>query len=234
MSTRLLLSRSDRPASGSGDPEGPAGPRTRPRIASKRVLDLAIAVPSLLLLAPLMLMVAVVVRLTSPGPVLLRQTRIGRHERPFTMLKFRTMHIDADDLAHREFNRLELLGELDVGDGVYKLKDDERITPVGRFLRRFSIDELPQLLNVLRGEMSIVGPRPSLPWEVELYGPEQRRRQEVLPGMTGLWQVSGRNRLSMPEMLALDVAYVEQYSLRLDLAILLRTPWAVLFDDSVR
>lgn len=234
MPTRLIVSSSERPAPGSGDPDRRAAPRACPSFAGKRALDLVITVPALLLFAPLLLVVAAVVHLTSPGPALLRQTRIGRHGHPFTMFKFRTMHVDADDRAHREFNRLELLGELDIGDGVYKLEDDERITSVGRFLRRFSIDELPQLLNVLRGEMSIVGPRPSLPWEVELYTPEERRRQEVLPGMTGLWQVSGRNRLSMPQMLALDVAYVEQCSRRLDLAILLHTPWAVLFGDGVR
>ena len=136
----------------------------------------------------------------------------------------------------REMNARELRGEgaLDCADGVYKPKDDPRVTPAGRWLRRYSIDELPQLLNVLRGEMSLVGPRPSLPWEVELYTPEQRRRHGCLPGMTGLWQVSGRTRLSMIEMLELDLMYIRTRSLALDLRILARTPAAVLLDRTVR
>jgi lipopolysaccharide/colanic/teichoic acid biosynthesis glycosyltransferase len=230
----MIVSRSERPARGRGDTEDRAPTQVGRSLAGKRVRDLAIALPALLLLAPLLLIAAAAVRLTSPGPALLRQTRIGRHERPFTMFKLRTMRVDADDRASREFNQRELLGELDTVDGVFKLQDDPRITRVGGFLRRWSIDELPQLFNVLRGDMSLVGPRPSLPWEVALFTPEQRRRHEALPGMTGLWQVSGRSRLSMPEMLALDLLYVEQHSLRLDLAILLRTPRAVLFDDATR
>jgi lipopolysaccharide/colanic/teichoic acid biosynthesis glycosyltransferase len=152
------------------------------------------------------------------------------------MLKLRTMHVGRDDSEHRDLNKRELLGDPGARaiDGVFKPQHDSRITAVGRFLRRFSIDELPQLFNVLKGEMSLVGPRPSLPWEVELYSMEQRRRHQCVPGITGLWQVSGRNSLSMPEMLALDVAYVEQQSLLLDLKILLRTPYAVLFDRSAR
>ena len=200
------------------------------------MLDLVIAVCALLVAAPVMLAAAAVVRLTSPGPALYRQTRIGQGEQPFTILKLRTMRIDSDDHVHRRFNTRELLGApcAETSDGVFKLEDDARITPIGRFLRRFSIDELPQLFNVIRGDMSLVGPRPSLPWEVELYTPEQRRRHDCPPGITGLWQVSGRNRLSMPEMLALDVVYLERRSLRLDLWILLRTPSAVVFDDSAR
>jgi lipopolysaccharide/colanic/teichoic acid biosynthesis glycosyltransferase len=183
-----------------------------------------------------MLMAVILIRLTSRGPALYRQTRIGLGERPFTMLKLRTMRIDGDDAAHRALNMRELLGDPDAGtsDGAFKLEHDPRITPVGRFLRRFSIDELPQLFNVMSGDMSLVGPRPSLPWEVELYTPEQRRRHACMPGITGLWQVSGRNRLSMPEMLALDVAYLERRSLLLDIRILLRTPYALLFDSTAR
>jgi lipopolysaccharide/colanic/teichoic acid biosynthesis glycosyltransferase len=196
---------------------------------AKRALDLALATLALVVSAPVMLIAAGLVRLSSPGPVLFRQVRIGRGERPFTMLKLRTMYVDSDERASREFNTCELLGEAEPdSDGVFKLENDPRIVPVGRFLRRYSIDELPQLLNVLRGEMSLVGPRPSLPWEVELYSPEQRRRHECLPGLTGLWQVSGRNRLSMPQMLPLDLEYVERRSLRLDLWILWRTLPAVL------
>jgi lipopolysaccharide/colanic/teichoic acid biosynthesis glycosyltransferase len=146
------------------------------------------------------------------------------------------MYLDADDAPLRQMNIRELLGDTNAGtsDGVFKLEADRRITKVGRLLRRFSLDELPQLFNVLRGEMSLIGPRPLFPWEVELFTPEQRKRHECLPGITGLWQVSGRNRLSMPEMLALDLVYARSRSLRLDLWILCRTPGAVLFDRSVR
>jgi lipopolysaccharide/colanic/teichoic acid biosynthesis glycosyltransferase len=183
-----------------------------------------------------MIGVAVLIRLTSRGPALMRQIRIGQNERPFTMFKFRTMYLDADDAPLRQMNVRELSGDPEPGtsDGVFKLQADRRITKLGRLLRRFSVDELPQLFNVLRGEMSVVGPRPSLPWEVELFTPEQRRRHECRPGITGLWQVSGRNRLSMPEMLALDLVYVRSKSLALDLRILCRTPRAVLFDKTAR
>jgi lipopolysaccharide/colanic/teichoic acid biosynthesis glycosyltransferase len=202
----------------------------------KRLLDIVLATSGLILLAPLMLLVAALVRSTSPGPVLFRQIRVGLHEQPFVMLKFRTMRDGCAEAPLREMNLAELRGSADPGtrDGVFKLEDDPRVTAVGRFLRRFSIDELPQLFNVLRGEMSLVGPRPALPWEVELFTREQRCRHACVPGMTGLWQVSGRNHLSMPDMLALDLRYVERRSMLLDLRILLRTPLVVLFDTSVR
>jgi lipopolysaccharide/colanic/teichoic acid biosynthesis glycosyltransferase len=223
------------PGRGPHDAAALGDPTTNQRRA-KRVLDLVVACPLLLLCAPLMIGVAALIRLTSRGPALIRQIRIGQHERPFTMFKFRTMYLDADDGLLRQMNIRELLGDTKAGtsDGVFKLEADRRVTKVGRHLRRLSVDELPQLFNVLRGEMSVVGPRPSLPWEVELFTPEQRRRHECLPGMTGLWQVSGRNRLSMPEMLALDLDYARSQSLRLDLWILCRTPGAVLFDRTVR
>jgi lipopolysaccharide/colanic/teichoic acid biosynthesis glycosyltransferase len=186
--------------------------------------------------APILLAAAAWIRVTIRGPSLFCQTRIGRNGHPFTMFKLRTMYLGCDDVRQREINSQEILGEGGcVGrDGIFKLDNDPRITPVGRFLRRYSIDELPQLFNVLRGEMSLVGPRPSLPWEVELYTAEQRQRHDCLPGLTGLWQVSGRNRRSMQEMLALDVAYAKSRSARLDLWILLRTPYAVLFGRDTR
>jgi len=138
-----------------------------------------------------------------------------------------------DDSAFREFNTRELRGELNLtSDGVLKLENDARLLPMSRFLRHFSIDELPQLVNVILGDMSLVGPRPCLPWEVELFTPEQRRRHDVLPGMTGLWQVSGRNRLKMQQMLALDLIYVEQRSFLLDLKILWWTVPAVLLGQT--
>jgi lipopolysaccharide/colanic/teichoic acid biosynthesis glycosyltransferase len=169
------------------------------------------------------------VRLSSPGSALIRQVRTGQGGSPFLMLKLRTMYIDKDDTAFREFNTRELLCTGSPNEnGIFKLGDDARILPIGHFLRRYSIDELPQLLNVLRGEMSIVGPRPAFPWEVELFTPVQRRRHDALPGMTGLWQVSGRNRLSMQQMLELDLTYVENWSLLLDIRIICKTFPAVL------
>jgi len=184
----------------------------------------------------MMLLIAAAVRLTSRGPALFRQERVGLRGEPFTMLKFRSMVVDNDDSAHRELCTRQLLGEEDSSaeDGVYKLEDDPRVTPVGRWLRRLSLDELPQLINVVRGDMSIVGPRPALQWEVDLYRPEHLRRLAVRPGITGLWQVSGRNRLSMLEMLDLDVRYVNEWSFWEDVRILLATPSALLRGDGAR
>lgn len=211
-------------------------PANRNLRLSKRILDMTAACLALALLSPVMLMAALLIKVTSPGPILFRQTRIGQAERPFAMLKLRTMRVGGDDRAQRELNKRELLGDPSAraNDGIYKLQHDPRITGIGRFLRRFSIDELPQLINVLKGDMSLVGPRPSLPWEVELFSIDQRRRHHCLPGITGLWQVSGRNALSMIEMLQLDVEYVERQSLALDIWILLRTPYTVLFDRGAR
>lgn len=201
-------------------------------VRRKRMMDVILAGLALCAAAPLLFAAAAAVRMTSEGPAIFRQTRIGAGEVPFILLKLRTMQVDCDDREHRAMNMREILGlnppQGDVSAADYKLdRRDPRITTVGRVLRRFSIDELPQLINVLKGEMSLVGPRPSLPWEVELYTPEQRRRHVCQPGITGLWQVSGRNSLSMPEMLALDLIYVNTRSMRLDLSILLRTPLAV-------
>jgi lipopolysaccharide/colanic/teichoic acid biosynthesis glycosyltransferase len=188
---------------------------------AKRTLDVVVASVALVALAPLFAIVAFRIARTSPGPVLFRQTRIGYRREPFTILKFRTMVADNDDAAHRAFVAAQL-GRLPSAGGSGVL-DDARITPLGARLRRTSIDELPQLLNVLRGEMSMVGPRPCLPWEVPLFEPRDHRRFEVKPGLTGLWQVSGRNELSMRDALDLDVEYVRRHSTRLDLWILLRT-----------
>ena len=205
--------------------------------AVKRLIDVTLALLALLLALPFLLLVALLVWLSSPGPVLYRQTRIGRGGRPFQMLKFRSMYADADDRIHREMNLRELQGDcepLGTADGLFVLAHDPRITPLGHWIRRYSIDELPQFINVLRGEMSLVGPRPSLTWEVELFTPEQCRRHTCLPGITGLWQVSDRYRLSIPEMLALDLHYVETRSLKLDVWILWRTPAAILSSRSAR
>ncbi len=196
---------------------------------AKRALDITVSLVLLVALAPVLLAIAIAVRLTSPGPALFRQTRVGFAEQPFTILKFRTMVADNDPSIHRELVTAMLNGSIGPSDegldgtGKYKLADDPRITGVGRFLRRTSMDELPQLINVLRGEMSLVGPRPSLYYEVGEYTPRQRLRAMSVPGMTGLWQVEGRSDLHMHEALELDLTYVETCSLGEDLKLLART-----------
>ncbi len=172
---------------------------------SKRILDLALVLPLLVLTAPLLACIAVWIKLDSRGPVLFHQTRVGQGGRLFSILKFRTMVVDAEQR------------------GYYTAEHDPRITRCGALLRRTSLDELPQLLNILRGEMSVVGPRPTLPYQVEQYTPRQRRRLAVKPGVTGWAQVNGRNRLSWPQRIERDVWYVEHQSLWLDLRILART-----------
>jgi exopolysaccharide biosynthesis polyprenyl glycosylphosphotransferase len=194
----------------------------------KRASDILIAAAALALLAPVWLAVALLIKLDSRGPVLYRQERVGMDGRIFLFLKFRTMRAGADDREHREYQRRYIQGQPDtnLGDSlrpVYKLHTDPRVTRVGRALRRASLDELPQLLNVLRGDMSVVGPRPPIPYEVEAYELWHRKRLDMKPGMTGLWQVSGRNRLSFDEMVRLDLFYIENWSLWLDLKIMLRT-----------
>jgi lipopolysaccharide/colanic/teichoic acid biosynthesis glycosyltransferase len=195
--------------------------------ATKRLFDLVVSATALVLLLPLLALIALAVKLTSPGPVLYRQTRVGEGGQPFDLLKFRTMQTGAGDETHRAYVAALIRGEAARQGGVFKLADDPRITPVGRWLRRLSLDELPQLMNVLRGEMSLVGPRPPLPYEVELYDERARQRLSVLPGVTGLWQVSGRNRLTFGEMVELDLQYIARWSPWLDLAIVARTPLAL-------
>ncbi len=188
----------------------------------KEVFDRAVAAFALLALSPLMLAVAAVVRATSPGPALFKQVRVGKEGREFVCYKFRTMIVDAERLR----DQLEHLNEK--SDGVlFKIRRDPRITPVGRFLRKCSLDELPQLINVLTGDMSLIGPRPPLPEEVAQYTDEVRHRLAVKPGVTGLWQVSGRSMLSWDESVRLDLSYVENWSPQMDAMILLRTTSAV-------
>lgn len=203
---------------------------------TKRMLDVTLAGVVLVILSPLLLVLGVLIRMTSRGPALFRQERVGVDRRPFTILKLRTMVVDNDDRAHRELNTRELLGACDpeTSDGVFKLESDPRITAIGGWLRRLSLDELPQLVNVVRGDMSIVGPRPALQWEVDLYQPRHLRRLVVRPGITGLWQVSGRNQVSMLEMLDLDLRYVEEWSPALDLQIMAMTPGVLLRGDGAR
>jgi lipopolysaccharide/colanic/teichoic acid biosynthesis glycosyltransferase len=203
---------------------------TVPRLGEetvKRVLDVALALALFVVAGPVLLLLCCLVRLTSAGPAFFRQERVGRNMRPFTMLKLRSMYVGNDDRAHRAY----VTGMLSAakGDtsarngGLFKLVGDRRVTPVGSWLRRTSLDELPQLINVLRGEMSLVGPRPMLPWEADLLAESYRPRFTVKPGMTGLWQVSGRSRLSMHAALELDVEYVRRRSVAIDLSILART-----------
>jgi lipopolysaccharide/colanic/teichoic acid biosynthesis glycosyltransferase len=192
----------------------------------KRALDVLLAAIALLVLSPLLAMIWLSVRLSSPGPAVFSQDRLGRDERPFTMYKFRSMSTGAGDAIHREYVRRMLTGDggpVEATNGLYKLHADPRITPLGAWLRKTSLDELPQLVNVIRGEMSLVGPRPVLAWEAELFSAEARARFQTRPGLTGLWQVSGRNALTMNQALALDVEYVRRQSLWLDLTILART-----------
>jgi lipopolysaccharide/colanic/teichoic acid biosynthesis glycosyltransferase len=191
--------------------------------AIKSGLDRVVAAVSLLALLPVFVVVAAAVLLSSRGPVFYLQTRIGHRGKPFRMVKFRSMRQDADSLIE------ELRAENDADDGLlFKLRADPRVTGVGRFLRKYSLDELPQLVNVLTGSMSLVGPRPALPVEVEQYDARVRRRLLVKPGLTGSWQVAGRSDLPWGEAVRLDLNYVDEWSLGLDLRILARTPGAVL------
>ena len=193
------------------------------RAAAKRALDISAALAGLVLLAPLLLATAVAVRLETPGPVLFRQERVGKRGRLFTMLKFRSMRVTA------EAEKQALGSANESADGVlFKMKSDPRVTRVGRVIRRLSIDEMPQLLNVLRGEMSIVGPRPALPMEVDQYDLEARKRLQTRPGLTCLWQISGRSELAFSEQIDLDLRYLQARSLAKDIAIIARTVPAVI------
>jgi lipopolysaccharide/colanic/teichoic acid biosynthesis glycosyltransferase len=186
----------------------------------------------LLLCGPVLLVACIAIRLESPGPAIFRQRRLGLGGRPFTVHKLRTMTAQADPEVHRAYVAALIGGaESTHSDGrrdLYKLAGDDRVTRVGRVLRRTSLDELPQLFDVLRGAMSLVGPRPVIPYEAELYPRAYHRRFAVKPGVTGLWQVSGRSERSYREMVALDISWVERRSPGLYLSILVRTPWAML------
>jgi lipopolysaccharide/colanic/teichoic acid biosynthesis glycosyltransferase len=219
----------------STDTARPSDARTRARRRaadiSCRILDLAIAAIMLVLLVPLMLVIAAAIRIESAGPVLFRQKRIGRSQRPFTVNKFRTMREGASHKVHQEFVLSLIAGETPAaadGGPRFKLSSDPRVTRVGRVLRRTSLDELPQLLNVLRGHMSLVGPRPPIPYEVEHYPPHWFGRFAVKPGVTGLWQINGRSAIPLEQMIKLDLEYVERRSVWLNIWILLRTVPAVL------
>jgi exopolysaccharide biosynthesis polyprenyl glycosylphosphotransferase len=194
----------------------------------KRSSDVVITLAALIVLAPLWLLVALLIKLDSRGPIFYKQERVGMDGRVFLFYKFRSMRAGSGDARHREFQEKFIKGEPDsnLGDSArpaYKLRADERVTRLGKLLRKTSLDELPQLLNVLRGDMSVVGPRPPIPYEVESYELWHRKRLDMKPGITGLWQVSGRNRLTFDEMVRMDLYYIENWSLLLDMKIILQT-----------
>lgn len=191
----------------------------------KRAMDIVVSLAGLILLFPLFLLVALIIRIDSPGAVLFRQIRVGKDEQLFVCYKFRSMFRDAEEEKEKLLDRNEADGP------IFKIRNDPRITPVGRFLRRSSLDELPQLLNVLMGNMSLVGPRPAPPVEVQRYQPWHKRRLGVAPGITGMWQVSGRSQLTFDEMVLLDLYYIENWSPVLDIQILLRTVPKVLLGE---
>jgi exopolysaccharide biosynthesis polyprenyl glycosylphosphotransferase len=194
-----------------------ATPRQPVALLLKRAIDLVASVAAIAVLAPVFLIAGILVKTTSRGPIFFRQTRVGLNGRKFTLFKFRSMYEDAEGQRAALQDRNEMSGP------VFKIKDDPRITPVGKWMRRFSIDELPQFWNVLAGHMSLVGPRPPIPDEVKKYERWQRRRLSMKPGITCLWQVSGRNGVDFEDWMRLDLAYIDTWSLRLDVQILLRT-----------
>lgn len=213
----------------SGAPRITVRERSGCEIFCKRFIDLSISLMVVSVGFPFLLAVALLIKLTSKGPVFFTQERIGENGKDFTLFKFRTMRTDCDDSLHREFTRDFIQGQLpkstldEKKSSPYKLRNDPRVTAVGNFLRRTSLDEIPQFINVLRGEMSIVGPRPPLAYEYEYYEDWHKLRLTVKPGLTGLWQVSGRSSVPFHEMVMLDLYYIENWSLRLDTKIMLQT-----------
>ena len=203
-------------------------------LVMKRMVDVAGSSLLLILCSPVLLACALAVRLTSKGPILFRQQRVGQHGKCFTFFKFRSMYVNNDETIHKEYvtklisSQAELMPAGENAPAVFKLTKDRRITPIGSFLRRSSLDELPQLFNVLNGDMSLVGPRPPIPYELAVYQTWHRRRLlEVKPGITGLWQVTGRSTVSFDEMVRLDLRYAMTWTPWMDVKILLRTPMAV-------
>ena len=206
--------------------------------ATKRIMDVAGSLLALALFSPLFLAIATAIKITSRGPVFFRQSRVGQYGESFNFLKFRSMHVNNDASIHREYVKLLIAGKAAKqpsngnGGGHFKLTQDPRITRVGSFLRKTSLDELPQLINVLTGKMSLVGPRPPIPYEVESYDVWHRGRLlEVKPGITGLWQISGRSRVKFDDMVRLDLQYARTWSPWMDIKILLRTPGAVFLGE---
>lgn len=223
---------------------------------AKRVTDAAIVSLSLLFVLPLLVFIAVLIRLDSPGPAIFKQERVGAKRRmrngmmeweetPFTIYKFRTMKVDAKSTLHRQFIEAYIAGDearmaeiqaeqAKESESKYKLANDPRVTRVGKFLRKTSLDELPQLWNVVAGDMSLVGPRPPIPYEVELYQPHHHERLRTTPGLTGLWQVKGRSATSFEEMVRMDVEYIQQQTLWLDVKLIIGTVTAVISGRGAR
>jgi lipopolysaccharide/colanic/teichoic acid biosynthesis glycosyltransferase len=197
---------------------------------ARRTVDVVLATAIVIVFSPLLIALTIAIRLDSPGPAFFRQRRIGYGQREFTLFKFRSMRSDADPRGHREYVTALINGKEANGgrDNLYKLAVDDRITPVGRWIRKWSLDELPQLFNVIAGDMALVGPRPAIAYEVAEYPSWYLKRFAVKPGMTGLWQVSGRNERTYEEMVRLDIEYADRRSLLLDLSILTRTPLTVI------
>jgi exopolysaccharide biosynthesis polyprenyl glycosylphosphotransferase len=200
----------------------------------KRAFDFLISLIALIVVSPLMLVIALVIKRTDKGPVFFVQERLGKDGRPFKFYKFRSMKHNSDDAIHRQFAAMFINGDEDGcsatndGEKLFKMKTDPRITPIGGWLRKTSLDELPQLFNILRGEMSLVGPRPPIAYEIENYQPWHMERLKAVPGLTGLWQVSGRSNVSFDDMVRMDVNYINQWSLWKDVGIILKTVPVVL------
>ncbi|HVP42855.1 MAG TPA: sugar transferase [Terriglobales bacterium] len=212
-----------------------AGSRTGAQVM-KRALDIVGSATAILMLSPVFLVIAALIKLTSKGPVLFRQNRVGQYGAPFTFLKFRSMYLNSDSKIHQEYVTSFISGKgkrhASKDGGIYKITNDPRVTPLGRFIRRTSLDELPQFFNVLRGDMSLVGPRPPVPYEFEAYDVWHRKRVfEVKPGITGLWQIKGRSRTNFDDMVRLDLQYARNWSIWMDIKILLQTPGAVFSGD---
>ncbi len=197
----------------------------------KRPLDMILAIVLSVLFSPVIVLLAIGIKLTSRGPIFYRQLRIGKGGKPFTMLKFRSMLVDSDHQPHRlhvQHLIQENVGPKENGTPTLKLNADPRITPLGKHIRSTGLDELPQLINVMRGEMSLVGPRPPMPYEYEIYEERHKERMKVMPGITGLWQVTARNQVSFEEMVDIDLNYIEALNLGLDLKIMMLTPLEML------
>jgi exopolysaccharide biosynthesis polyprenyl glycosylphosphotransferase len=202
---------------------------------TKRIFDFIMSSLMIILTWPLMAIIPIAIKLTSPGPVLFRQVRVGLNGKHFTLLKFRTMYVNNDDKMHRDYAARWIksngcFSQEANGKALFKIERDPRVTSVGYWLRKFSLDELPQLFNIWKGTMSLVGPRPPLPYEVELYEDWQKKRLQAPPGLTGLWQVNGRNRISFEEMVRLDIFYTNNWSIETDIKIILKTVAIVLFS----
>jgi lipopolysaccharide/colanic/teichoic acid biosynthesis glycosyltransferase len=218
-------------------PDYPKQERSRKNaLKIKRIIDVVGSITGILIFSPFFILIPICIKLTSRGPVLFRQERVGQYEKNFIFLKFRSMHAGNNENVHKEFvyNLICEKTPCDTknngsGKKVFKITNDKRVTPFGRILRKSSLDELPQLLNVLKGEMSLAGPRPPIPYELDKYDSWHRRRVlEIKPGITGLWQVMGRSSTTFNEMVRLDLQYATNWSLWLDIKILLKTPWAIL------